>query len=127
MNDEVMRRYRNPVHEAPAPVSPRNPSANLLSASGDNPLCGDSLSLCIELSDDGRIVESASWSGYGCSLCIASTEALIELMAGTEVETCRSLDSADVASRLGNICVGKSRENCLKLPLSIMKEAFRSC
>lgn len=128
MNSEVMKRYRNPVHRIERSGAANDAGKNALTASGDNPLCGDRISMTVVVSDDAeKRIEDAWWTGYGCSLAIASAEALIEIALGKTARACLAIESEEVSARLGDIEVGRSRANCLALPVTVMKEAVRSC
>ena len=72
--------------------SPRNlgklESANR-SAAGHNPLCGDRLTLYLEV-EDGRIVDAA-FEGSGCAISTASASMLTEVVKGKTVEEAEAL------------------------------------
>ncbi len=72
--------------------SPRNfrvlPGANR-SAQGYNPLCGDNITLYLEL--DGDVVKSAGFQGSGCAISKASASLLTEMMKGKTTGEIRSL------------------------------------
>ncbi|UOE43594.1 Fe-S cluster assembly sulfur transfer protein SufU [Agromyces larvae] len=58
-----------------------------------NPSCGDELTLQVRLADDGERVEAVAWQGDGCSISMASTSVLVDLVAGASVA--ESLERAD--------------------------------
>ncbi|MEM7119691.1 MAG: Fe-S cluster assembly sulfur transfer protein SufU [Pseudomonadota bacterium] len=64
--------------------NPRNfghpPSCNR-QADGDNPLCGDQLTVYLNVSDDG-IVEHVAFEGRGCAISMASASMMTELVKG---------------------------------------------
>lgn len=71
---------------------PRNfgplPDANA-QAEGDNPLCGDRLSLQLRL-EDGRVQE-ARFQGSGCAIAMASASMMTAAVRGRSVAECESL------------------------------------
>jgi len=70
--------------------SPRNRrglAAPSCSVRGHNPLCGDQITLEIEL--DGGVIRSAAFEGTGCAISQASTSMLTEAVIG------KTLDEAD--------------------------------
>ncbi|MEG0991581.1 MAG: iron-sulfur cluster assembly scaffold protein, partial [Gordonibacter sp.] len=74
MGDGVMDRYRTPVFRGDrASLEQRvGPESTVVSARGDNPLCGDAMELAVVLGvlpDGSAVIERACWNGYGCSLC----------------------------------------------------------
>ena len=51
------------------------------SAAGINPLCGDKLTLYVEL-DDAGVIRQASFEGSGCAISVASASLLTETVSG---------------------------------------------
>ncbi len=79
----LLDHYRNPRNRGPLDV------ANA-AADGSNPLCGDEITLELQLDDDGRIADAA-FSGQGCSISQASSSLMTEHIKG------RSSDEATSA------------------------------
>lgn len=129
-NDEIMRRYRDPrFRGGPESLGPNADGVRIAVASGENMLCGDSLSVALRIRDhgeDGCLVEQGCYEGYGCSLCIASAEAVMEAVRGRPLADCLALSDDEVAAMLGNVEVGRSRKRCLRLPLEAMRAALSS-
>ncbi|GAA1712659.1 Fe-S cluster assembly sulfur transfer protein SufU [Fodinicola feengrottensis] len=50
-----------------------------------NPTCGDELTVRVQLSADGSVVEELSYEGQGCSISQASASVLHDLVAGQPV------------------------------------------
>ena len=90
---------------------------------GDNPLCGDSISIGLDMSEDGRIIK-AVFDGYACSLCRASADLLLELVDGQTVEYAQSLTSSDIIDAWGGMHVGRMRAKCMDLPLKVMRRVL---
>jgi len=71
---------------------PRNfgplPAANH-QAEGDNPLCGDKVSVLLDV-EDGRIQDIA-FQGAGCAISMASASLMTEALKGQTVEEARRL------------------------------------
>ena len=72
--------------------APRNfgtlESANR-TARGDNPVCGDKLTIYLEVDDDERVVE-VRFDGKGCAISTASASLMTEFVKGrtlSEIET----------------------------------------
>jgi nitrogen fixation NifU-like protein len=74
---------------------PRNfgetPDANA-HAEGDNPVCGDRLSLWLRL-HEGQ-VQAASFQGSGCAIAMASASMMTEAIRGRSVAECEALFAA---------------------------------
>lgn len=94
-------------------------------AEGDNPFCGDQLRMVALLASDdtGRVVfEDVCYEGYACSLCLASTETLIELIKGHAVEEALRITATDILTALGGIEVRRTRLRCVELCLSVLHQ-----
>ena len=51
-----------------------------------NPMCGDELTLRLELGPDGQTVEDISYEAQGCSISQASTSMMASLLVGKPVD-----------------------------------------
>lgn len=123
-NTEVMRRYRSPVCRADVErfIRQYEPAGGqVVTASGENPFCGDSLRMAAWLKPDGEIGDIC-YEGYGCSLCIASAEFLLEQMKTRKRSDGRLLNTAEILQGLGQIQVGRSRIHCVELPLHTLQK-----
>jgi nitrogen fixation NifU-like protein len=71
---------------------PRNfgalPGANR-TAEGNNPLCGDRITLYVELAGDR--IQNVSFEGAGCAISTASASLMTEALKGKTVEEARTL------------------------------------
>ena len=64
----------------------RHPDDATAEARGNNPLCGDQLTIYLKLDADGRVAYLAC-EGRGCAICMASASMMTEMLRGkTEVE-----------------------------------------
>jgi nitrogen fixation NifU-like protein len=79
----ILDHYKNPrghgVIEAPDAA-----------AEGQNPLCGDEVSIFVSLGEDGETIEDVKFSGRGCAISQAATSMLTEMVKGrsaTDVAT----------------------------------------
>jgi len=59
------------------------------SAQGDNPLCGDRLSVQLKLKDG--VIEDIRFRGAGCAISVASASLMTESVKGRTVEEARAL------------------------------------
>ena len=59
-------------------------------AVGHNPLCGDMLTLYVNLGDDGRISDIA-FEGSGCAISTASASLLTEAVKGKSIQHAKAL------------------------------------
>ena len=58
---------------------------------GINPSCGDEMVLKLRLSDDGKTIEEAAYTGSGCAVSQASADIMAELITGETVEEAKRL------------------------------------
>ena len=96
-------------------------------AQGDNPLCGDTLDVEVLLdvshSDEAR-VHKARFDGYGCSLCMASADILMEAVEGMKVCDALAFTEADLDRAWGGLSVGFSRQACRGLSVQVFHDAL---
>ncbi len=90
---------------------PRNfhdlPEANHR-AEGHNPLCGDRVSLMLDLRGD--TIREAAFQGSGCAISVASASMLTEAVAGKSVEEVRRLLGAFLAQTTGSPLADEASE-----------------
>ncbi len=53
-------------------------------AEGQNPLCGDEVSIFVRFADDGETIEEIGFEGRGCAISQAATSMLTELVQGPQ-------------------------------------------
>jgi nitrogen fixation NifU-like protein len=91
MFDELRELYQEVILDHGK--NPRNyrelPEANC-HARGDNPICGDKITVFLKLGDDG-LIEDASFQGRGCAISQASASMMTEIIAGRTVESVQTL------------------------------------
>jgi len=68
----------------------RHPADANRHAEGDNPLCGDRLTVYLKLGHNG-LVEDAAFEGRGCAISVASASMMTEMVAGKTEEQARDL------------------------------------
>jgi len=77
------------VEHARAPRNFRKPDDADSSAHGDNPMCGDQVTVYLRFSNG--TVADAAFVGQGCAICLASASVMTELLRGRTVEQCERL------------------------------------
>jgi nitrogen fixation NifU-like protein len=94
MNDELQAVYRERVLDHSK--NPRNcyrPQAPDREAVGFNPLCGDKLTVYLQM--DGDVVHEVAFEGTGCAISIASASMMTNALAGCSIsEADRLIESA---------------------------------
>ena len=72
-------------------------------AEGQNPLCGDEVTVTVKFADDGETIADIGFEGRGCAISQAATSMLTDIVKGktaTEVAGCpRKSCSARSGSR----------------------------
>ena len=53
-------------------------------AEGQNPLCGDEVTIYVKFGDDGDTIEEVDFEGRGCAISQAATSMLTEMVQGPE-------------------------------------------
>lgn len=82
-----------------------------------NPLCGDTLSMDIQL--DGDRVKEIRFKGRGCAISQASASMLSELIENKTVEEVIALGKDEVLEELG-IPISPARTKCAFLALRVL-------
>src|SRR5215467_6093606 len=53
-------------------------------AEGQNPLCGDEVSIYVAFGDDGETIDDVKFEGRGCAISQAATSMLTEMVKGRQ-------------------------------------------
>ena len=112
--DEILEHYRRPHNFGTLP----RPDATY---EGSNPLCGDRITMMLDLSDDGRITDVA-FTGRGCAISQASASMLTDEIRGRSIADLAALGSKDVLELLG-IEISPARLKCALLSLDTLQHA----
>ena len=94
-------------------------------AEGQNPLCGDEVSIFVAFGEDGDTIDEVKFSGRGCAISQAATSMLMEMVQGrsaTEVATTPKEELLeDIMGVLKN---NPTRLKCALLGLTTLKMAL---
>jgi nitrogen fixation NifU-like protein len=114
--DEILEHYRRPHNfgTLAAPDAVRE---------GNNPLCGDRITLMLAIGPDGRVADVA-FTGRGCAISQASASLLTDEIRGRRVEDIEKLRGDDVLDLLG-IEISPARLKCALLSLDTLQGALR--
>ena len=92
-------------------------------AEGQNPLCGDEVSIYVAFGEDGDTIDEVKFSGRGCAISQAATSMLTEMVTGKSATTVASLDKQDLLDEIG-IPLTPVRLKCALLGLTTLKVAL---
>lgn len=112
--ENLMDHYRHPRHHGALEGADAE-------ADGQNPLCGDQVTVMVRI-DDGTIGEMR-FTGHGCAVSQAATSMLTELVQGMPVEEAAALPSQAILDELA-IPLSPMRVKCAVLGLGTLKVAL---
>ena len=94
-----------------------------VSADGQNPLCGDEVSIYVSFEPDGDTIEDVKFSGRGCAISQAATSMLMEMAQGRSASEVAAMTKDDLLEELG-IPLTPVRLKCAILGLTTLKLAL---
>jgi nitrogen fixation NifU-like protein len=92
-------------------------------AEGQNPLCGDEVTISVKFADDGETIESIGFEGRGCAISQAATSMLTELVQGRTATEVAALPKEELLEEIG-IPLTPIRLKCAILGLGVLKVAL---
>jgi nitrogen fixation NifU-like protein len=92
-------------------------------AEGQNPLCGDEVSVYVAFGEDGDTIDEVKFSGRGCAISQAATSMLMEMVKGRSATEVAALPRDELLDEIG-IPLTPVRLKCALLGLSTLKLAL---
>jgi nitrogen fixation NifU-like protein len=92
-------------------------------AEGQNPLCGDEVSIFVTFGEDGETIDDVKFSGRGCAISQAATSMLMEMTKGRTAEEVAALDKDELLAEIG-VPLTPIRLKCAMLGLTTLKVAL---
>ena len=92
-------------------------------ADGQNPLCGDEVSIYVAFGEDGETIEEVKFSGRGCAISQAATSMLMDMVTGKTATEVAVLDKQDLLDEIA-IPLTPVRLKCALLGLTTLKVAL---
>jgi len=91
-------------------------------AEGQNPLCGDEVTVTVRLGD-GDVIEAVGFDGRGCAISQAATSMLTDLVKGRTAAEVAAMPKEELLDELG-IPLTPVRLKCAILGLGVLKVAL---
>jgi nitrogen fixation NifU-like protein len=98
------------------------PDADVVSQA-ENPGCGDLVTIYMRMKDK-ETVDTIQFEGEGCTISLAATSVLMEMVQGKTLAQIQAIDYNSLVERLGKDVV-LTRVNCAILGLKALKETIR--
>jgi len=92
-------------------------------AEGQNPLCGDEVTVSVKFGDDGETIEQVGFEGRGCAISQAATSMLTEIVRGRTASQVAALPKEELLDEIG-IPLTPARIKCAILGLGVLKVAL---
>ena len=105
MDDDVRELYQEVILDhGKNPRNFRQPEDANCEARGNNPLCGDQLTVYLKV-DEGRLIRDAAFEGRGCAISMASASMMTQIVCGKTVSQVQSL-----FDKFHKLCTGEIEE-----------------
>ena len=92
-------------------------------AEGQNPLCGDEVSVYVAFGEDGETIDDVRFSGRGCAISQAASSMLMEMTKGRTAQQVAELDKDELLAEIG-VPLTPVRLKCAMLGLTTLKVAL---
>jgi nitrogen fixation NifU-like protein len=92
-------------------------------AEGQNPLCGDEVSISVRFGADGETIDEIAFDGRGCAISQAATSMLTEIVKGRKAADVATLPKEELLEEIG-IPLTPIRLKCALLGLGVLKVAL---
>jgi nitrogen fixation protein NifU and related proteins len=92
-------------------------------AEGQNPLCGDEVTVSLRFAADGETIEEVGFEGRGCAISQAATSMLTDIVKGKTATAIAALPKEELLGEIG-IPLTPVRMKCAILGLGVVKVAL---
>ena len=92
-------------------------------ADGQNPLCGDEVSIYVSFAADGETIQEVKFSGRGCAISQAATSMLMDMATGRTATEVATMDKDELLEEIA-IPLTPVRLKCAMLGLTTLKVAL---
>ncbi len=111
--EEILEHYKKPHNKG----SIDHPD---LFGHGNNPVCGDDISIYVKVEDG--VITDVRFDGRGCAISQASVSMLTDRLKGMRLSEARKLDADEIKEML-HIPLSAVRLKCATLGLKVFQEA----
>ena len=112
----ILDHYKNPRGHGAIPDADA-------SADGQNPLCGDEVSIFVSFGEDDDTIDDVKFSGRGCAISQAATSMLMEMVKGRSATAVAAMPKEELLEEIG-IPLTPVRLKCAMLGLTTLKVAL---
>jgi nitrogen fixation NifU-like protein len=112
----ILDHYKNPRGHGVIPDADAQ-------AEGQNPLCGDEVTISVRFGEDGDTIEDVGFEGRGCAISQAATSMLTEMVQGRKASEVAALPKEELLEEIG-IPLTPIRLKCAILGLGVLKVAL---
>ena len=92
-------------------------------AEGQNPLCGDEVTISVRFAADGETIDDVGFEGRGCAISQAATSMLMDMATGRTATEVATLPKEELLEEIG-IPLTPIRLKCAILGLGVLKVAL---
>lgn len=92
------------------------------SATVENPICGDEISIFLKILNDDTI-EEVAFEGEGCSIAVASASILYDSLKNKSIDVVKEMTYEQLEEMIG-IELTLQRQKCANLSLEALKKAL---
>jgi nitrogen fixation NifU-like protein len=114
---QILDHYKNPRNKGEI-------ESPTFTHTGENPSCGDTITMNVKLEDDGETIEFVSFTGDGCAISQASASMLTQTLPGTTLSELKAMDTDDVVEMLG-VDISPMRIKCAVLAEKVAQDGAK--
>ncbi|SFF77491.1 nitrogen fixation protein NifU [Halopelagius inordinatus] len=114
---QILDHYKNPRNKGEM----EDPT---FTHTGENPSCGDTITMNVRLEDDDETIEFVSFTGDGCAISQASASMLSQTLPGTTLSELEAMDTDDVVEMLG-VDISPMRIKCAVLAEKVAQDGAK--
>ncbi|MFB6162248.1 MAG: Fe-S cluster assembly sulfur transfer protein SufU [Halococcoides sp.] len=90
---------------------------------GENPMCGDSITIDVALDDEETTIDRVAFRGDGCAISQASASMLTDRLEGMAIDDLEAMDRDDVIDMLG-VDISPMRVKCAVLAEKVAQDGY---